>query len=86
MDWYFVCLAPKKALKIKVFPCNVGRNPEGISSVKFDDPSMSRVQFALNSLMGQVYYVNKSPDNPRYSKNGARLRLPPPSCAILMIF
>ena len=64
MDWYFVCLAPKKALKIKVFPCNVGRSPEGISSVKFDDPSMSRVQFALNSLMGQVYYVNKSPDNP----------------------
>ena len=40
------------------------RSPEGISSVKFDDPSMSRVQFALNSLMGQVYYVNKSPDNP----------------------
>lgn len=64
MDWYFVCLAPKKALKIKVFPCNVGRSPEGISSVKFDDPSMSRVQFALNSLMWQVYYVNKSPDNP----------------------
>ena len=64
MDWYFVCLAPKKALRIKVFPCNVGRSPEGISSVKFDDPSMSRVQFALNSLMGQVYYVNKSPDNP----------------------
>ena len=64
MDWYFVCLAPKKALKIKVFPCNVGRSPEGISSVKFDDPSMSRVQFTLNSLMGQVYYVNKSADNP----------------------
>lgn len=64
MDWYFVCLAPKKALKIKVFPCNVGRSPMGLSSVKFDDPSMSRVQFTLNSLMGQVYYVNKSPDNP----------------------
>ena len=64
MDWYFVCLAPKKAFKIKVFPCNVGRSPEGINSVKFDDPSMSRVQFALNSLMGRVYYVNKSPDNP----------------------
>lgn len=64
MDWYFVCLAPKKALKIKVFPCNVGRSPEGICSVKFDDPSMSRVQFTLNSLMGLVYYVNKSADNP----------------------
>lgn len=64
MDWYFVCLAPKKALKIKVFPCNVGRSPMGLSSVKFDDPSMSRVQFTLNSLMGQVYYINKSPDNP----------------------
>lgn len=64
MDWYFSCLAPKKALKIKVFPCNVGRSPDGISSIKFDDPSMSRIQFSLNSLMGQVYYVNKSPDNP----------------------
>lgn len=64
MDWYFVCLAPKKAFKIKAFPCSVGRSPNGISSVKFDDPSMSRVQFSLNSLMGWIYYVNKSRNNP----------------------
>lgn len=64
MDWYFVCLAPKKALKIKKFPFLVGRMPEGLSSVKFDDPSMSKVQFSLNCMMGQVFYVNKASDNP----------------------
>lgn len=64
MDWFFVCLAPKKALQIKTFPFNVGRNPQGVSSVKFNDLSMSRVQFSLNSVLGQIYYVNKSVDNP----------------------
>ena len=63
MDWYFVCLAPKKTLKIKTFPCNVGRKPLGVSSVSFDDPSMSRMQFSLTKMMGQVYYVNKSQEN-----------------------
>lgn len=64
MDWYLVCFAPKKAFKIASFPCNVGRSPGGTSAVKFDDPTMSRVQFSLNLLLGQVYYVNKSDDNP----------------------
>ena len=64
MDWYFVCLAPKKTLKIKTFPCNVGRNPLGVSSISFDDPSMSRTQFSLDRIMGRVFYVNKSQENP----------------------
>lgn len=64
MDWYFVCLAPKKTLKITTFPCVVGRKPSGVSSISFDDPSMSRTQFSLDRIMGKVYYVNKSQDNP----------------------
>lgn len=64
MDWYFVCLAPKKALKIRAFPFNVGRDPEGVSSVRFEDPTMSRMQFSLTMLMGQVIFVNKSTENP----------------------
>lgn len=64
MDWYFVCLAPKKALKIKVFPFNVGRQPAGVSSVKFEDPAMSRAQFSITKMLGQVFYVNKASDNP----------------------
>lgn len=66
MDWFFVCLAPKKALRIKAFPCNVGRRPEGVSSVKFEDPAMSRQQFSLNSFLGHLYCVNKSSENPTY--------------------
>lgn len=64
MDWYFVCLAPQKAVKISAFPFNVGRNPLGVSSVKIEDPSMSRAQFSLTKMLGQVYYVNKSKENP----------------------
>ena len=64
MDWYFVCLAPKKALKINVFPFNVGREPIGLSVAKFNDPSMSRAQFSITKMMGQVCYVNKSANNP----------------------
>ncbi len=64
MDWYFVCLAPKKAFKITAFPFNVGRMQKGLSSVEFADPSMSRDQFSLNSLLGQIYYVNHSAENP----------------------
>ena len=64
MDWYFVCLAPKKALKINAFPLSVGRDPIGISSVKIEDVSVSRMQFSITKMMGQVYYVNKAGDNP----------------------
>lgn len=64
MDWYFVCLAPQKAFRINVFPFCVGRSPNIVSAVRFDDPSMSREQFSLDSLLGQVYYVNKSAENP----------------------
>ena len=64
MDWYFVCFAPKKALKIKAFPFTVGRDPLGLSSAKFADPMMSRMQFSITKMMGHVYYVNKSADNP----------------------
>lgn len=64
MDWYFVCLAPKKAVKITTFPFNVGRDPEGMSAVQLFDPGMSRSQFSLVKIMGQVYYVNKTQENP----------------------
>ena len=64
MDWYFVCLAPKKAVKITTFPFNVGRDPEGMSVVQLFDPGMSRSQFSLVKIMGQVYYVNKTQGNP----------------------
>lgn len=64
MDWYFVSLAPKKAVKINQFPFAVGRRAVGVSSVVFQDPGLSREQFSLVSFMGQVYYVNKAPDNP----------------------
>ena len=64
MDWYFVCLAPKKAFKINSFPCNIGRAPDGASSIAFNDPAMSRQQFRLDSLFGRVYYINKSQQNP----------------------
>ena len=64
MDWYFVCLAPKKAVKITTFPFNVGRAPEGMSAVQLFDPGMSRSQFSLVKIMGQVYYVNKTQENP----------------------
>ena len=64
MTWYLVCLAPRKAVKIARFPCVVGRLPRGISSISFNDPTMSRIQFSLNLLMGRLYYVNKASDNP----------------------
>ena len=64
MDWYCVCLAPKKAVKITMFPFNVGRSPEGKSGMQLFDPGMSRNQFSLLKIMGQVYYVNKSKENP----------------------
>lgn len=64
MEWYFVCLAPKKAIKINAFPFNVGREQKGLSSAVIMDPSMSRDQFSLNSILGQIYYVNHSPENP----------------------
>lgn len=64
MDWYFVCLAPKKAVKITTFPFNVGRAPEGMSAVQLFDPGMSRSQFSLVKIMGHVYYVNKTQENP----------------------
>ena len=64
MDWYFVCLAPKKAVKITTFPFNVGRDPEGMSAVQLFDLGMSRSQFSLVKIMGQVYYVNKTQENP----------------------
>ena len=64
MDWYFVCLAPKKAVKITTFPFNVGRDPEGKIAVQLFDPGMSRSQFSLVKIMGQVYYVNKTQENP----------------------
>lgn len=63
MDWYFVCLAPQKALKINVFPFVVGRSPLGTSVAKIGDPAMSRVQFSITKMLGQVYYVNKSSEN-----------------------
>ena len=64
MDWYCVCLAPKKAVKITMFPFNVGRSPEGKSGMQLFDPGMSRNQFSLLKIMGQVYYVNQSKENP----------------------
>lgn len=64
MDWYVVCLAPKKALKVSAFPFMVGRAPRGLSSFKVEDPSMSRAQFMLELLMGLVFYVNKASENP----------------------
>lgn len=63
MDWYFVCLAPQKALKINVFPFVVGRSPLGTSVAKIGDPAMSRVQFSITKMLGQVYYVNKASEN-----------------------
>lgn len=64
MDWYFVCLAPQKALKINVFPFVVGRSPLGTSVAKIADQTMSRVQFSITKMLGQVYYINKSLENP----------------------
>ena len=64
MEWYFVCLAPKKAVKINNFPVNVGRDPGSANSLRFLDPGLSRLQFSLTQFLGQVYYVNKSPENP----------------------
>lgn len=64
MDWYCVCLAPKKAVKITTFPFNVGRSPEGMSGMQLLDPGISRNQFSLVKIMGQVYYANKSKENP----------------------
>ena len=64
MDWYFVCYAPKQFLKIKKFPFNVGRSPQGLSSVRIEDATMSRSQFSLTNLMGRISFVNKSKDNP----------------------
>lgn len=64
MDWYLVCRAPKLAVKIARFPFFVGRERKGVSSAAFADPAMSREQFSLSSILGRVYYQNKSPDNP----------------------
>ena len=80
MDWYFVCCAPEMAFAITSFPLTVGRAPEGAQAVKFNDPSMSRVQFVLTSFLGGVYYVNKAPENPAFldgAEAKGKIRLTP---------
>lgn len=57
-------MTPKKAVKITRFPFEVGRDPSGLSVVQLPDFGVSRSQFALMKIMGQVYYVNRSQHNP----------------------
>ncbi len=65
MAWYVVCLRPSIQSKVERFPFCVGRDKEvSPSCVVIDSPYVSRVQFSLEKVLGNVFYVNKSAENP----------------------